>query len=149
MQELLKDVLKGVLNRARKSTPQTKKSVRSISIIDVDPFDLQNFMKDNNIPESAYFHGRDNGYDAWDDIILEWTVDVPTTDEDKDNYVRDRFNASAFKNVYDALTTNGYTRVGYSTGLLKEFKDTTIYDMFIEEDFDRLEKYYSLPFKKV
>jgi len=43
---------------------------------------------------------------------------------------------------------NGYKRTGYNSGLLKQFDDTTVYDMYISKDFDRLVKYYSLPFVK-
>lgn len=54
----------------------------------------------------------------------------------------------AFPLVSQLLRDNGYTRVGYNTGLLKEFDDTTVYDMYVDDDFDRLVKYYSLPFVK-
>jgi hypothetical protein len=36
----------------------------------------------------------------------------------------------------------------FSVTLLREFKDTTIYDMYVNGEFDRLVKYYSLRFKK-
>jgi intergrase/recombinase len=99
-------------------------------------------------PNNAYFSGRDNGYDAWDDIVLAWEIDIPTTEKDKLSFKRKRFTNIAWKFVYDLLIKNGYKRVGYNTSLLKEFDDTTVYDMYINEDFDRLVKYYSLPFVK-
>jgi hypothetical protein len=148
----MKDLLIVALDNAfadfSKRIPQTKKKTESVSIMDVKPMDLVQFMKDNEIPESACFDGRDNGYDAWDDILLSWDVDVPTTEKDKLEYCRDRFSTPAFRFVYDTLTKNGYKRVGYNTGLLKPFKGTTVYDMYTNKDFDRLVDYYSLPFKK-
>lgn len=129
-----------------KRTPLTKTKTESMDIINVSPLDIASFMRDNNIPNDAYFDGRDNGYDAWDAILISWDVAVPTTDKDKLIFKRDKFTGIAFKFVFDLLTTNGYKRVGYSTALLKQFDDTTLYDMYLNKDFDRLVKYYSLAF---
>jgi hypothetical protein len=149
MKELIIQALSDAFVSLEKVIPQTKKKVESISIIDVKPMELATFMKDNYIPENASFGGRDNGYDAWDDIILEWDVDVPTTDRDKLNFKRKAFTNYANRAVYDLLLKNGHKRVGYSTSNLYQFDDTTVYDMYIKKEFDRLEKYYSLPFVKV
>jgi len=130
-----------------KQTPQTKKETQSISIIDVNPKELLKFMKENNIPDDAYFSGADNGYDAWDDIVLEWEVNVPTTEKDKLSFKRKRFTSLAWKCIYDMLIGR-YERVGFNSKLLKQFDDTTIYDMYINKEFDRLVKYYSLYFNK-
>lgn len=146
MKELLKQALDLAVIKLESITPQIKKKKNSISILDVNPIDLAKFMQENNIPNDAYFDGRDNGYDAWNDILLSWDTDIPTTDLDKLKYKRKTFSTIAFKYVFDLLTTNGYKRVGYNSGLLKEFDDTTVYDMYINKEFDRLEKYYSLPF---
>jgi hypothetical protein len=108
-------------------------------------------MKDNNIPYNAYFKGIENGYDAYSGYCLAYDIQIPTTEKDKSKskFRIDRFGTFAFKNVYDLLTTNGFKRVGYNSGLLKEFDDTTVYDMFINNEFDRLVKYYSLSFKLI
>ena len=103
-------------------------------------------MQDNNIPTDAYFTGRENGYDAWDDICLGWEIDVPTTDKEKLKYKKQKFDNYAFQSVRVLLTQNDYKRVGYNTSLLKEFDDTTVFDMYVNEEFDRLVKYYSLRF---
>ena len=148
----MKDLIIQALNNAfgilERQIPQTKKKTESISIIDVKPLDLSSFMKSNDIPNDAVFSGRDNGYDAWDDIVLSWEIDIPTTDKDKKAFKIKRFTDIAWKTVYDILMKNGYKRTGYNSGLLKQFDDTTVYDMYISKDFDRLVKYYSLPFVK-
>ena len=149
MKELIIQALSDAFVSLEKVIPQTKKKVESISIIDVKPMELATFMKDNYIPENASFGGRDNGYDAWDDILLEWDVDVPTTDRDKLNFKRKNFTNYANQALYTLLLKNGYKRVGYSTSDLMKFDNTTVYDMYINKEFDRLEKYYSLPFVKV
>lgn len=148
MKELIIKALSEAIIVLDKQVPQTKKQTKSISIIDVNPLDIPSFMKSNNIPENAYFDGRDNGYDAWDDILLSWDIDVHTTDEEKLTYKRKRFSDIAFRYVNDSLTDNGYKRIGFNSRLLKQFKNTSVYDMFINKDFDRLVEHYSLYFTK-
>lgn len=146
MKNLIIKALDCSMSKLDRITPVTKKDVKSVSIGDVNPLNIPTFMKENNIPDEAWFGGRDNGYDAWDDILLCWKIDVPTTDAEKLTFRRKRFTTIAFKIVYDLLTTNGYKRVGYNSGLLQDFDNTTVYDMYKNKDFDRLVKYYSLPF---
>lgn len=151
----MKELIIQELNKAKieldKQVPLTKKKVKSVSIIDVSPLELLQFMKDNDIPDSAYFDGKDNGDNGWSDILLSWQVDVPTTDEDKLKFKRRRFTDIAWKLVYNTLTNSesGYKRVGYNSGELKRFDNTTVYDMYMTGDFDRLVEYYSLPFIKI
>ena len=148
MKELLQRALDDAYTLLEKQVPETKKKTESKSILDIKPIDLIAFMKTNNIPDTAWFSGNDNGYDGWDDIVLSWEVDIPTTLEDKLKFKKQRFTGIAWKFVYDILTRSGYTRVGFNSGLLKQFDDTTVYDMYMKSDFDRLIKYYSLPFIK-
>jgi len=149
MKNLIKDALDKAIVFLDKQIPQTK-SIRkySDSIMDVSPLDMADYMKANDIPMDATFDGVDNGYDGWDDFVLSWLVDVPTTDDDKLKFRRKRFRDLAWRQVHDSLLANGYNRVGYSTALLKQFDDTTVYDMYIAGDYARLVKYYSLPFIK-
>ena len=149
MKDLIQAALKDAFSLLERQVPQTKKKFESISIQDVKPLELTTFMQSNKIPNDAYFSGRDNGYDAWDDIVLAWEIDIPTTDKDKKAFKRKQFTDVAWRFVYNLLTKSGYERVPYSTSLLKQFDDTTVYDMYISKDFDRLLKYYSLPFAKI
>lgn len=148
MTELLISALDEAFIILNKSIPQTKKVTKSISILDVKPIELVSFMRDNNIPNEAYFDGKDNGYDAWNDILLSWEIDVPTSDKDKLDYCRRRFNDIAFKYIHKLLTSNGFKTIYPSSSVFNEFK-TTIYDMYVNKEFDRLEKYYSNYFAKL
>jgi hypothetical protein len=131
-----------------KQIPLTKKLVKSISIMDVNPLELQKFMKENKVPDTAYFDGRDNGYDAFDDILLSWEVRIPTTEKDTMKFKRNRFTSLAWNEVRGMLLSNGYERVGYDAQQMAHFDDTTVYDMYINNEIGRLEHYYSLAFKK-
>ena len=150
MKDLIISALTNAMTLLVKQIPQTKKSIKSIDISEVSPLDLFTFMVKNKIPDTTYFDGKNNSYDGWEVgvTLLSWDIDIPTTESDKLNFKRKRFTPIAFRFVYDILIKNGYKREGYNTGLLKEFDDTTIYDMCVNGEFDRLVKYYSLPFKK-
>lgn len=147
-EELIIEILDESFNLLEKQVPTTKKSIKSISIRDVNPLEITSFMNKNKIPDDAYFDGRDNGYDAWDDILLSWEVDVPTTIEERNKYRRRRFTDIAFIKIYDSLKEKGYKRKGFDSSLLKQYKDTTLYDLYTNKEFDRILQYYSMYFVK-
>ena len=150
MKDLIITALNDTMDSVNKKTSiLTKKITKSVSIMDVKPLDIPKFMKDNNIPDDAEFDGRDNGYDAWDDILLSWEVEVPTTDAERINLKGESFNLRSSTRISKLLTANGYKRVGFDSSLLKYFTDTTVYDMYIDKDYDRLVEYYSMSFVKI
>ena len=146
----MKDFIKAVLDEAiiklENSVPQTKKKTIYVCIDDVSPLNIVQFMKDNDIPDDACFGGRDNGYDAFDQICLCYDIDIPTTDKDKDKYRKERFTGLVFKPLYDLLLANGYKRISSWSSLYKEFDKTSVYEMYMAKEFDRLVQYYSLSF---
>ena len=108
METLIRKSLDDASAILEKQVPKTKKETKTISIMDVSPLELLSFMKSENIPNDAYFSGSDNGYDGFNDIVLAWDVDGPTTEKEKLEYKRRRFDNIAFTKVYDLLKTNGY-----------------------------------------
>jgi hypothetical protein len=148
----MKDLIVQALNFAiailDNRIPQTKKKTIYVGIEDVKPADILSFMEDNDIPDTAEFGGKPNSYDSFDEVCLVYDVDIPTTDKDKLKAKRNWFTNIAFRAVYDLLLANGYKRVAYRSNLLKPFDSTTVYDMYINKEFDRLVEYYSLPFVK-
>lgn len=148
VEQLILQVLDESFTLLEKQVPRTKKAIKSISIRDVNPLEITSFMDKNNIPDDAYFDGRDNGYDAWDDILLSWEVDVPTSSEERSKYRRRRFTDIAFTKIYESLREKGYKRKGFDSSLLKQFKDTTLYDLYTNQEFDRILQYYSMYFIK-
>jgi hypothetical protein len=151
MKNIIIILLAEALAKVETQIPKTKKVEREISINDVRPLDIPDFMKKNNIPDDAYIGGIDNGYDGWDagQLRLIWEVDVPLTDEDKLLHRKSRFTSVAFKLMFDYLTNNGYKRVGFDTAIFKYSKDTTVYDMYMNQEYDKLADYYSLSFKPI
>ena len=148
MKDLIIKALDDALILLEKRIPQTKKEIKYVNIEDVKPSELTQFMRDNNIPDDADFDGKPNDYDSFDEVCLSFSVDIPTTEKDKLKFCRSAFTSIAWKFVYDLLIKNGYKRVGYNTASLKQFYGATVYDMYIDNDYDMLVKYYSLPFVK-
>ena len=161
MKNLISKALNDAFTTLENQIPQTKKKTETISIQDVKPSQLMSFMKSNDIPNNAYFSGTDNGYDGWNDIVLAWEVDVPTSEKEKSEYKNYRFHDIAFKKVYDLLTTNGYKRIsGQDRGRITYkkrsntissiimFDNKSVYEMYIDKDLDKLVEYYSMYFQK-
>ena len=144
----MKDLIISALDEAYKKVlgqvPETKSRTEFVSIEDVDPLDLNNFMRANGIPSGCYFSADEDS-----EAGLSWSVEVPTTEKEKLSFIKNRFNNNAaWHFVFLSLTGNGYKKVGYDTNYLKQFKGTTVYDMYINKELDRLVEYYSLPFIK-
>ena len=159
MKNLISKALNDAFTTLENRVPQRKKKTETISIQDVEPSQLMSFMKSNDIPNDAYFTGTDNGYDGWNDIVLAWKVDVPTSEKEKLEYKNYRFHDIAFKKVYDLLTTNGYKRISdlnrgritYKKRAISSiimFDNKSIYEMYIDKDLDKLVEYYSMYFQK-
>lgn len=150
MKDIIITALNSVYNKAIELAPNTKLVYKSVTITDVKPIELINFMQENNIPDTAEFdfetaeehYGENN-------ILLCWKVEISTTEDDKNSFVKKYVNRLAgFKAVYELLIANGYKRVSVNSAEFKNFRDTTPYDMYMEKDFDRLVEYYSLYFKE-
>lgn len=148
MKDLIKKALDDAFILLEKRIPQTKKEIKYVNIEDVKPSELIQFMRDNNIPDDADFDGKPNAYDSFDEVCLSFSVDIPTTKKDKLKFCRSAFTSIAWQFVYDLLIKNGYKRVGYNSALLKPFQWTSAYEMYIDNDYDSLVKYYSLSFVK-
>lgn len=157
------DLIKKALDEAfvllQKQVPQTKKETKSIEIDDVKPIDLIEFMKDNNIPDTAYFDSSESHFNS-SILMLSWQIDIPTTEKEKLEYKNRRFHDIAFSCVYKSLTSNGYKRVsGYdhkritykkidSIRNIILFDQKSIYDIYMDKGFDKLIEYYSMYFQK-
>lgn len=161
MKNLILKALDEAFTILENQVPQTKKKTETISIQDIKPLELISFMKSNNIPNDAYFTGTDNGYDGWDDIVLAWEVDVPTSEKEKLEYKNYRFQYIFFRKVYDLLIPNGYKRIPFQNqgritykrisnniSSIIMFDNKSIYEMYIDKDIDKLVEYYSMYFQK-
>ena len=148
MEELLKPALDAAFVKLDKVVSQTKNSFKYVDISDVNILQFQEFLTDNNIPDTAWFStcGEDGPFEVNTPCLV---YDV-TVNKTKAEILRDRkarFTNVVWAMLYPLLTEKGYIR-HFDSSLLREFKDTAIYDMYVNGEFDRLVKYYSLRFKK-
>ena len=148
MQELILSALSVALEKLEKRVPQTKNKENFISLRDVDPLKLMEFMRENNVPEDAWFDGEDNGYDAFSDIGLMWWTKIPTTQLDKLKFKMERFDGIAWNCVRDILVANGYKVCPINSEFLREFKCDNLYTMYTKGEYERIFKFYSFRFKK-
>jgi len=152
MIDLIIKALDKAMVTLNKKIPLTKKDTVIIDLdeLNISPIDLGAYMVDNDIPADACFVtlGVDGAFGS-DTTAICYDVDIPVNDNDIIKFKRRMFTSIAFMSVYNTLMANGYKRVGFNSGLLKEFNNTTVYDMYIDNDFDRLVKYYSLPFSSL
>ena len=149
MEDLILSALSVALEKLEKYVPLNKKKESFISLSDVHPLKLQEFMRENNVPEDAWFGGEENGYDGFSDIGLVWYVEVPTSEKERLDYKISGFERIAWFYVRDILLANGYSICSFDTFLLREFKGTNLYTMYTNGEFDRIFKFYSFRFKKV
>ena len=149
----MKDIIISTLDKFNadcdNNAPTTMLEKKSISIMDIDPWELADFMRKKNIPKDVEFDGRDNGYDAWDDILLSWNVIVPASESYKIGIKKSRFKNAAHQTVCNALKESGY--INYSSLIsikeYKKFKRTSIYKMYVNKEFNQLVEYFSIYYK--
>lgn len=97
-----------------------------------------------NAPATAYLTSGDDG----NEVYLEWQEKISVTGEDLAEFKQKRFPSIAWQCVYNALTAAGYNRVGFSSCLLKQFDGVSLYDKFLDADFDFFVSYYSFRFTR-
>ena len=150
MKELIIKGLADANIKANESIPLTKRKQEKVSINHVDPLTLDEFIKKNNIPDNVSFDiiNVKGGYGEFTEPSLSWWVVIDTTEEDKLEYLKKRFNAYAFPIIRDILRENGYKRIISASHCYRKYQDTTVYDMYVNKEFDRLVEYYSLSFER-
>ena len=92
METLILAALNEAYSKLQLQIPQTRLKTIYVNIEDVEPLELQNFIVENNIPNDAYFGGKPNDYDSFDEICICYDISVPTNEDEKLKYCRDRFS---------------------------------------------------------
>jgi len=143
MLHIIETELNRVFDKLTKQAPTTKAKFHSIDIMDVKPLDLPNFMKENDIPDSAEFEGVDNGYDGYSGFVLGWTTPIPTTEKDRAKWVEERFERYSVTALHQGLVKQGYYKKGFDSILYRQFTKTSLYDKFLNKEFEQIKDYYS------
>ena len=146
MKQLIIEALQSV--DTNKGIAKTKNVSTFLSIEGLTVAELQQFIKDKDVPDNAVLtcHTDWQGdYIQNAEAALEWTEQIPTTEKEQDIQRRINFKNRAWKLVYDKLTSNGYKRCG--GGAYQKFKGVDLYDLYVSGDFDTLTEYYGLFFK--
>lgn len=150
----MKDIIKQQLDKLHAdilhATPQYRAEKKYISIWDVNPLKLKSFMEANNIPNDATFDIIFDEGECEEVPCLIWDVLSSTTDSDKQAFIVKKFNANAFQRVARELRCNRYKRQSVGTNKLKQFgfSSNELYSSYMAKDFDILERYFSLYYKR-
>jgi len=143
MKSAIEKALNDTFEKISNQVPELKNKYHTIDIMDVEPLKLAEFMKENSIPDTAEFSGLDNGYDGYDGFVLLWTTPIPTTKKDKDSYIKERFERNATTYIHKELTKQGYYKKGFDSILYRRFTTVTLYDRYLNKDFDTIADYYA------
>jgi len=137
----LQQAYETLLNQIPKYKIETK--FINLSAYDVEPIDLLRFMTEHSIPDNATFFSLRGD----DGCLLSWSIKVPTTDDDKINFVKNRLYGVAIPKIYKILTSNGYQKIPFVNKPPKQLKNVELYDMFIKKEYDKLVEYYTSLYK--
>ena len=148
MIDILKEILPLAMEKTIKQAPKFKMIRVERDISDVKPRDLDKFTEDNNIPDHAEFSTMDEDYVIIEtnNCCLSWNESVPTTDKEQQAYIVRRFDQVVWGFLYKRLIENGYTRTGCCSSIFKKYP--TVYEMYLDNDIERIEEFYLHRFKK-
>jgi len=139
----IKELIIEGLNNANidlaKRTPKTKKVLIEVDLTFVKPNEMYTFMRDNNIPDDAFFSTNGDIFSP----ILSFYEDMVTNDNDKLDFNIGLFPKLAYTEILRLLTENNYKFFNINSYSLMEFSNTTVYEMFVEKQYDRLIRFYS------
>jgi len=140
----IKDLIIEALNNAyidlEKRTPKIKKVLIEADITNVSPNEIYTFMRDNNIPSDAFFSTNGDIFSP----MLCFYENMVTNDNDKLDFNISLFPKLAYTEIHRLLTENNYKCFNINSESLMEFSDsTTVYELFIKKEFDRLIRFYS------
>lgn len=149
MKHLIKEALAGLANlpySSTKKTVQENKGFNGYPTVE----ELIEVAQEINIPINKISVTTEECYTlgSYSDICLTWDVEVDKTEKEIAADIKTRFNRGAFKRVYDILIPNGYKRTSSSTSEYKKFDQYNVYDLYYAEEWEILEAYYLLAFKK-
>ena len=127
----------------------TERRVNRMSIVDVSPLDLGQFISDNSIPSDCYFDDDGSGMDCeYHEPHICWDTIVPMGDRKREMEIADKVNRNALTHVGRALRAAGYVRVSPSVSFLQEFRGVKVYTLYVEHNDVELWEYFSGYYKK-
>lgn len=143
LDNLIKSALDDAYVKVNNQVPKTKEIQKDSLVSGLTVEEIYNFCKNNNISLNSELFTNDEG-----DIYISQTVTLSMTDKDIKTFKEKKFENTAWKCVYDSLTSNGYKRIGVVSSFFKKFDGVNLYDRYLNEDFTTLIEYYSCRFVK-
>jgi len=163
MKELIIKALNDAYAKCLKASNSESKKHRQFSKVDITTIqlsDLPNFVKDNNIPDNAFFEMSTfvnfDGENEGDGVVLRWEIDgKPWTEKEREAWRAKRFESYVWEYVRDMFKENGYKIGGCDTRIpiINEFtnnarKPYKVYDAYMNKDLEKLADFYMARFHK-
>ena len=139
----LNDVYQELINHKCKTTHTESYSEY------IDDFTISKFKKfivEKNIPDDAIISTVGSDYEDGNGYpIVYWNQEVPNSDDYKSTYVRAYFEENAFKAMSKVLLQNGYVSRNFPCKMQSTY---AVYDWYMDKNWDELEHFYLIYFKK-
>lgn len=151
MKNLIILALENAYERSNKEAPQIKYDVtKSNNINGMSVRQLLSFIKENNIDSDALVSADTESSNVFVSVHLNLYNKIPLTAEEKEDAVRGIFNRyAAMGAVRNILENNGYRYKNADKSELVMYRNMSMYDMYMAEEFDVLVNYFSLFFDKI
>lgn len=81
-------------------------------------------------------------------IGVFYDKEYPIPEKEYKRLLRGKFERLVWYRLYKELIAIGYKRESGDNYKFRKYKDTTVYDMYINKEFTKITDYYSLFFKK-
>lgn len=162
MKDLIISALTETFEFVTKRTPTTKIVEEFFDANECSIADLQQIIKDNDLPQDAFlemWHPQEDNinYDNWnydgdgyliDALGFVKRVVIPTTEKDQLRYKVKEMRAKAWINIELILYNNGYSHNYYYYNNDNMFKGCPtekidVYNLYINKEWDKLVGYYS------
>jgi len=143
LDSLIKSALDEAFVKVNNLIPKTKTIEKENLVSGMTVQEIYNYCKNNNLPLSSEIYTNDDG-----DMYISQTLTVPMTDKDIADVKRKKFETLAWKLVFDSLTANGYKRKPLSSSFFKKFDGISLYERYVNGDFENLIEFYSAHFGK-
>lgn len=140
-------IVEHVIPRVKDITVETTKvDYVSFPYYEMNLQDFKNFVKKHNIDDVENYT-LTSPYEETT-VYATYSVIVPKTENEIYVSKKKRCRNIHFKPMYDNMLAQGFKRVGFNSRLLGQFDDTSVYDMILANNIDRLTQYYRLYFSE-
>ena len=147
-------LLDEIYAKAEKRVNKTYTKYNNLSLVNISPYDIPKYLKDNNVPRDCFIDtvdlsdGRNDDWlsDGDFETVVTWkTTELKSQDQIEKDTIK-AFNTICFYHLGKHLKENGYVRNSVRSDKLPKTVD--FYKCNLEGDFQSIENYMYSYFSK-